>query len=160
MPSTTIYKLFTYPELPEAGLGFRYETKEFSTLKEAQIAGRRFNATFYEIQAVTTTVEPPSKKNPEGSVSTSTSILERRNLRQSQWAMKTPSPTGLRIQYGINGYFQLKMSDEDSLRAAVALRGLGMGLCWRAGRQMISAKVSTLDVMQKILVKEGLCRPS
>ena len=159
MTTTTSYKVFTFPETPEAGLRFRYEAQEFSSLKEAQIAGRKANATSYEIHAISTTVEPPTKKNPQGSFSTSTSIIERRNLRQSQWAMEKPSPTGLRIQYGINGYFQLKLSDQDALRAAVALRGLGMGLCWRPGRQMITANVSVIDRAQKILVKEGLCRP-
>jgi len=154
MTTTTTYNLYMYPEQPEAGLGFRYELQVFSTLKEAQRVGRAANITFYEIQAISTTREPPSKKNPEGSVSTSTSIVERRTLRQSQWAMKGPSPTGLRIQDGINGYFQLKMTDQEALRACVALREFGLGLCWRPGRQMITAKLSNIDKVEKVLIKE------
>jgi hypothetical protein len=158
MTTTTVYKLYTYSEAPAAGLPLRCDTQEFSTLKEAQIAGRRANATFYEIQVISTTREPPTKKNPEGSISTSTTMVERKSFRQSQWAMKSPSPTGLRIQCGINGYFQIKMDDEDALRAAVALRGLGLGLCWRPGRQMITAKVSNMDKVEKTLVSMGLLR--
>jgi hypothetical protein len=156
--TTTSYILYTYPEQPSLGIGFRCDTQAFQTLSEAQKAGRAANATMYEIQAVSTTLEPPTKKNSEGSTSTSKTMVERKALRPSQWAMKVPSPTGLRIQYGLNGYFQLKLSDEDALRTAVLLRGCGLGLCWRPGRQMITAKVSNLDIVQKILITNGLCR--
>jgi hypothetical protein len=157
MATTTItYKLYTYPEQYMPGLSCQCNTETFSTLLEAQKAGRAANTTFYEIQMISKTEEPPTKKMPHGSVSTSTAIVERRVLRASQWSQ--PAPTGLRIQNGINGYFTLKLSDADTLRAAIALRGLGLGLCWRPGRQMVVANGSKIDKIQKVLVSYRLCR--
>jgi hypothetical protein len=157
--TTTVYKLYTYPELWAAGeTPLRCNTQEFPTLLLAQRAGRAANTTMYEIQAVSTTVEPPTKKNPQGSTSKSATIVERKSIRPDPCFAGQSQPTGLRIQYGINGYFQLKLSDADALRAAVALRSLGLGLCWRPGRQMVTAKVSNMDLTQKILIGMGLCR--
>lgn len=71
-------------------------------------------------------------------------------------------PIELRIcgTYGPKGgYFRLQIhSEEEAILAAVQLRGLGMGLCYRRGQNMVSWNYMAVDSVFKTLAKAGLCQ--
>lgn len=71
-------------------------------------------------------------------------------------------PIEMRIHgvYGpTGGYFRLRIhSEEDAIQVAIRLRGLGMGLCYQRGRNMISWNYKALDSVIKLLSKTDFCR--
>jgi hypothetical protein len=85
--TTIVYKLFTYPATESPGLPLVFNMNEFGSMSEAQSVGKSSidTCTFYEIQAVTTIVEPPSKKNPLGEITIIKNIVERVSLRENIW---------------------------------------------------------------------------
>ncbi len=79
-----LFNVFLYPDT-ELGAPTAAEMKTFNTLEEATGLGEAYDGVLYEIQCISTTIQPPSKKYPEGERSTSKTILVRKTLRDPSW---------------------------------------------------------------------------
>ena len=84
MTTTSVFNLFLYPET-EQGAPTGVQMEVFSTLEDAKQRGDTYDGVSYEIQCISTTILPPSKRCPEGERSTSKTILVRKTLREPAW---------------------------------------------------------------------------
>lgn len=167
MSKTTVeYKLYLYADQPAAGQDFSCISESYATLAEARARGLAFRGTNYEIQSISTTVEPPSKRCPNGETSTSKTIVERKQLREplwwTNWVRAMPGRTDkpeLCFNLGY-GYLRLRLpSRADAMKVLVLLRGCGAGLYYDAkANNIIMAKtLKPYSDINKILKREGYC---
>ena len=169
MSKTTVtYNLYLYADQPAAGEGFSCLCESYSTLAEARTRGINFKGTNYEIQSISTTVEPPSKRYPNGETSTSKTIIERKQLREplwyTNWVRAMPGRTDkpeLRFNLGY-GYLKLRLpSRADAVKVLVLLRGCKAGFYYdmRANNIIVAKTLQTYSDINKILKREGYCDP-
>lgn len=85
MKTTVAWKLYLYPETAAPGAPCQVIIEDIPTKEEAVERGEKFDGTNYEIQCISTTIEPPCKKYPNGNTTTSKTITTRKMLRQPTW---------------------------------------------------------------------------
>jgi hypothetical protein len=167
MATTTLeYKLFLYPERTAMGAPLNVLTETYNSLEEARRRGAAFRGELYEIQCISTTTEPPSKKFPNGDISSSKTMMERKQLYTPLWWRDwlrfrgaREGPPELRFQLGY-GYLRLRiLSREDAIKILVLTRGCGAGLYYdqRTNNLIIAKSLRPYSEINKILKRAGYC---
>lgn len=66
--------------------------------------------------------------------------------------------TELRFIDGPRGYFKLCLHGDNGIKAIIALRHCGLGLCWTPTTRIFSAPAMKFDDAEKALIKANLAR--